>query len=233
MQTAEANLSHDAEVVAIAPQVKQMTEYAEVRITTPAEFTQAGAWLKTIKGLLNKIETARTRITQPMNQALRAVNEQAREQSAPLLTAETKLKRSMGAYTTEQDRLRREEQRKADEAARKQQEQLQAKAVAAAAKGKIERAEQLAHQAASVVAPVIQREAPKVAGITTREVWKFEVTDPSLVPREYLSVDETKIRRVVQALKGDMQIPGVRIYSDTQIAAGRDDRPASAAALGL
>ena len=231
MQTTETNLARDPEVVAIAPQVKEMTAAADVKISTPAQFTQAGAWLRIIKALLGKIETARTRITKPLTEALRAVNQQAREQSAPLEAAETKLKRAMGAYTAEQERLRREEQTKADAAARKQQEQLQQRAAKAAATGKIEKAQQLQHQAATVVAPVVQRAAPKVAGIVQKEVWKFEVVNSALVPREYLMVDETRIRKVVQALKGDASIPGVRVYSDTQIAAGRDDRPSSADSL--
>lgn len=220
MQTTEPNLARDAEVIAIAPQVEQLTELADISITTASQYTDAGGWLKSIKGLLGKIEAARTRITQPMNQALRAVNEQAREQSAPLLSAETRIKRAMSAYTTEQDRLRREEQRKADEWARKQQQALEERAAKAAASGKAEKAQELQHRANTVVAPVIQREPPKVSGIATREVWKFEITDTAQVPREYLMVDETRIRKVVQALKGDARIPGVRVYSEKQIAAG-------------
>ena len=256
MQTHEPDLSRDAEVVSVAAYVPEINAVSVLPIKTPAQFTDAGNWLKTIKGLLGKIETARTRITQPMNQALRAVNEQAREQSAPLLDAETKLKRSIGAYTAEQERIRREEQRKADEVARKERERLaaEARAAEAAARAKAEeqrkaseaaaaagrkaeaaklaakaaetqaRAESkvtaLEVQAAAVVAPVIQRAPPKVAGIVTKDVWKFEVTDHSLVPREYMSVDETKIRKVVGALKGDTSIAGVRVYAEKQIASG-------------
>lgn len=220
MQTLEVNLDGDADVIAIGPKVHEATTAARVEIKTPAQFKSAGEWLKTVKGLLKKIEDARTRITKPINESLREVNNQARQQSQPLLDAELAIKRSMGAYTSELERLRREEQRRADEAARREQEKLQAQAAKAVASGKMEKAEHLEHRAASVVAPVIQREAPKVSGITTREFWKFEVTDPSVVPREYMSVDETKIRKVVQALKGDARIAGVRVYPDTQIAAG-------------
>ena len=53
-----------------------------------------------------------------------------------------------------------------------------------------------------------------------REVCKFEVTDPALVPREYLIDDETKLRKVVGALKGDTIIPGVRVYSEKALANG-------------
>ena len=81
-----------------------------------------------------------------------------------------------------------------------------------------EKVEDLQLREAMVVAPVIEREAPKVAGIATREVWRFEVTDPALVPREYLVVDEAKIGKVVRALKGDTAIAGVRVYSERQLA---------------
>jgi hypothetical protein len=56
--------------------------------------------------------------------------------------------------------------------------------------------------------------------VSTREVWKFEITDAAQIPREYLVVDEARIRKVVQALKGDAKIPGVRVYPERQIAAG-------------
>ncbi len=49
----------------------------------------------------------------------------------------------------------------------------------------------------------------------TAKVWKFEVTDANQVPREYLEVDETKIRKAVGS--GMRSIPGVRIYEDTQL----------------
>ena len=81
-----------------------------------------------------------------------------------------------------------------------------------------EKVEDLQLREAMVVAPVVDREAPKVAGIATREVWRFEVTDPALVPREYLVVDESKIGKVVRALKGDAVIAGVRVYSERQLA---------------
>jgi hypothetical protein len=129
----------------------------------------------------------------------------------------------------------------ADEAARKAREQAAAQRKAAeeaAAAGRAAEAQRLAaaaarteekaaekvetfeSRAATVVAPVISREPPKVSGVQTREVWKFEVEDATQVPREYLSVDEAKIRKVVGALKGDTQIAGVRVWAEKAIAAG-------------
>jgi hypothetical protein len=63
------------------------------------------------------------------------------------------------------------------------------------------------------VAATVSTETAKVKGITKR--WTFEITDPSLVTREYLVVDEKKIREAVSA--GTRSIPGVRIYEDTSL----------------
>jgi len=51
-------------------------------------------------------------------------------------------------------------------------------------------------------------------------VWNFKVENPALVPREFLMVDESKIRAYVRAMQADAKISGVRIYKEEQIAAG-------------
>lgn len=53
----------------------------------------------------------------------------------------------------------------------------------------------------------------KVAGISTRDNWKFEITDILAIPREYLTVDEQKIGGVVRAMKASTNIPGIRVYN--------------------
>lgn len=142
-----------------------------------------------------------------------------------------------------EDIARREREKlaaQAAEAERKAREKAEAErqaAEAAAAAGRHEEAAKLAAKAAAieeraaskadalqlraatVVAPVVQSEAPKVAGTSTREDWRFEITDPSAVPREYLLVDEAKLGRIVRALKADATIPGVRVYSVRVLAA--------------
>ena len=59
----------------------------------------------------------------------------------------------------------------------------------------------------------------KAEGIQCREVWRYEVIDAAQVPREYLTIDHTKLGGVVRALKGAAQIPGVRIWVERTIAA--------------
>lgn len=54
---------------------------------------------------------------------------------------------------------------------------------------------------------------PKVEGISFRTDWKWEVTDVSQVPREYMMVNEVAINGVVRAMKDKTNIPGVRVFT--------------------
>lgn len=219
MSQPNQDIKQDDVILQLRTEVQQFVHHTIV-INTAEQFTDAGEKLKRVKSALKQIEDKRTEYTAPLNKTVKAINEDAKAASAPWLAAESGIKRAMIEYQNEQDRIRQEEQRKADEAARKERERIEAQAKRAAEAGKTDKAEALEERAATVVAPVIQREAPKVAGINMRDVWKFEITDPNAVPREYLVIDESKIRKVVGALKADANIPGVRVYSEKQMAAG-------------
>lgn len=217
----QPDIASNPEVRELAEQTDQLLQIASsYRVTTAAEYTAAGEELKKVKAAAKRLDEIRKSMTKPLDAAKRAIMDFFREPETKLQRAESGIKRAMIAYSEEQERIRREEQRKAEEAARKEREKLEAQAAKAAAAGKIERAEQLEQRAATVVAPVIQREAPKVTGLATREVWKFEIIDASALPREYLTVDEKKIGAVVRALKGDTNIPGVRVWAEKSLAAG-------------
>lgn len=246
-----------ADFASVAPTLEAVrTGYAAIRtIQTTEQFTGAGELLKAVKGALKQIEDQRVAITKPINESLRAVNAQAKAAAAPFETAEREIKARMVEYTDEQERIRRNEQRKADEAARRERERLAeqhrkteaearekaealrrraeeaeaagraAEAANLAAKAEkveeraAEKVEDLQLREAMIVAPVIDRETPKVAGISFREVWKFEILDPSKINRAFLVPDEQKMRRQVQALKGDAAGvigEGVRVWMERQ-----------------
>jgi hypothetical protein len=215
------SLAADPTVAALTPALERLRAFAKnLVIKTAAGYEQAAELLKSIKASLATIENARERITKPLNVALRETNAQAKVAAAPFLADELAIKRAMIAYSDLQDRLRDEEQRRQNEIARKEQLRLQEIADRAAAKGQEGKAEAFQERAQSVVAPIAQQAAPKVGGISIPKVWTFEITDEALIPREYLEVNETKIRKVVTALKKDTVIPGVRVYEVKRIAAG-------------
>lgn len=55
--------------------------------------------------------------------------------------------------------------------------------------------------------------APATKGLTKR--WVYEITDLTQVPREYLQVDEKKVKEAIAA--GARAIAGIRIYQDESI----------------
>ena len=50
-------------------------------------------------------------------------------------------------------------------------------------------------------------------------VWWVTIVDATLVPREFLMVDEKLIRATVKAKKGKVEIPGVRVFKKASVAA--------------
>lgn len=216
----DINPAADPDVKELTAQSAQLLALSSTyKVATADQYNGAGDELKRVKAAQKRLDDLRKSMTRPLDAAKKAIMDFFRAPEDQLARAESGIKRAMIAFSEEQERIRREEQRKAEEAARKERERLEAQARKAAESGKTEKAEQLEERAAAVVAPVIQREAPKVSGVNLRDVWLFEITDPNLVPREYLVVDESKIRKVVGALKGDTTIPGIRVYSEKRMAA--------------
>jgi|ERR1041384_2634771 hypothetical protein len=148
---------------------------------------------------------------------IRAVWRPAKQAYTTAITIKKKLLADwLGHKAAEQRRLQQE----ADARAAAERRRLEAAAARAENKGNTDKAIDLAQQAAMTVAPIVRSEPPKIAGQSVREYWLFEIEDASLIPREYLMPDTARIRKFVNAMKGEMPIPGVRIYSEKRIASG-------------
>jgi hypothetical protein len=206
----------------------QMNKAAEeIRIVNQPQYESAAETLKAIKGFAAELETARKKITTPLDAAKKAVMDLFRVPATALENAEAKVKGAMLTYANEQERIRREQEEKlriqAEEKARKEREKLEERARKAAESGKSEKATALLEQAAEVVAvaPVISPRVEKVSGISTKTIWKARVRNVALVPREYMVVDESALNKVAQATKGSLAIPGVEFYSEQVMSAGR------------
>ena len=270
----DANLSTNPAVIELTEQSETLfTVCTAYKVANPADYEVAGLELRRVKDAQKRLDELRKSMTRPLDAAKKAIMDFFRAPEDKLAKAEAGIKRAMVTYQDEQERLRREEQRRAEEAARRERERLaeqareaerkarekaeaerkaaeearqaaekaaaegraeearKAAAAAAAAEARAaateakaaEKVEAIETRAAAVVAPIIQREAPKVAGVATREVWRFEITDPSKINDAFKMPDEQKIRKQVAALKGDAAAiigPGVRIWCEKSIAAG-------------
>jgi hypothetical protein len=54
----------------------------------------------------------------------------------------------------------------------------------------------------------------------TRDVWRFEVVDFNQVPKEWLCVDESKVKAYLENNKVEQVVNGVKFYKDIIIVAG-------------
>lgn len=223
------SLRNDPTVVASITQSEELAKLATAVIKTPAQYAQAGEYLKTVNAMLDDIEAARVRLTRPLNGVIRDLNADARHLSAKPLHLQQALKRALLAYSSEQARIQREAQQRADEAARKAQEKLQQQAAKAQAAGKVEKAEVLQSRAEAVVAPIITRELPKVAGLSTRENWYAECTDLAALviavaagtaPLSLLMANDKVLGAQARSLKADFVVSGVRVWCEKSLAAG-------------
>jgi hypothetical protein len=153
------DLAADPTVMALRPLLGSKA----LIIKTSDDYECAATVLMQAKTNLDIIETARLKITVPLNAALKAANEQARTAKAPYLEEEQIIKTALLAYDDIQDEIRQEEQRKANATAQAEQDRLQAIADAATQKAEAA-AKVLRDQAEEAQAKGHVKDAEKLLG---------------------------------------------------------------------
>ena len=200
--------------------IKEKVNAAKVlNVDSPESEQEALALGLPLDRLYKRIEEARVSFVDQPNKYVKAVNSLAKHYQALIDDGRKYVKTQLSAYARhkamEAQRKALEEQ-KAREEARKA-----AEAEAAALKAEAEKAGLKAPDIdlpppVEAAPPMVEKTVRSSEGsATTVKVYKFEVIDPQQVPREYLSVDEKKIRAAVK--DGIRAIPGVNIYEDADI----------------
>jgi hypothetical protein len=225
------------------PALNIVARARDFKVTDGPTYEEAGGRLKEIKAAQKLLEVKKQGILGPALATVKAIRNLFADPESQLEQAENLYKRGMLAYSDEQDRIREEEQRKANEKAERERLRLEKeareaeeRARAAREAGNIRQAEKLEAKAdlktdaaASTVAPIIQREAPRVAGVATRENWSALVIDlkalvdavaAGAVPLSMVEANMTNLNKMAKALKKELNYPGVRAVVDKVLAAG-------------
>jgi hypothetical protein len=177
--------------------------------------------------LTKDLETERLSQTRPIDEAKKKIMELYKPVEDACKTMVEQLKKAIGAYDAEERRRAFEEQerlrKEAEEAARKERERLAKLAEKQIDKGQEEKAEETIQKIDQVqaFAPVVTPQIVHQKGESVRKVMKFEVVDFKALPDEYKLSDDVKIRKVVNALKMDTNIPGVKVWEEEQQVWGR------------
>lgn len=202
-----------------APETQSTLAQAKaLSIVTQTDAEQGGRMLLEIKALRKQVDASFDPIIETAHTAHKTALTQKKQHTAPLDEAEGIIKRGMAAYATEQQRIQQEEQKRLEELARKEAEEKQNAAAEAAWDAGWQEEAVATLEAPPVVIPKVAPPPPKIAGAVTRKVWKYRIVNEAAIPREYLMVDESKIRRVVTAMAGATNIPGVQAFEEIGIA---------------
>jgi flagellar biosynthesis GTPase FlhF len=192
-------------------------------ITDNSAYNFAGVLWKNIKDLKDQVNNT----FKPIIEKAHAAHKEALAQKAkifdPLDAASRTVKSAMEKYDREQEAIRKAEEARLAEIARKEAEEralLDAIAAEEEAKRNGATQEQATAEAEAIIAEpvyvppvVLPRATPKLqGGPVFQKRWDFEVVNASLIPRQYLTVDLVKIRQIVTALKDQTNIPGVKVF---------------------
>lgn len=156
---------------------------------------------------------------QKLDALKRELLDRERQIDEPLDRAENEiLKPAMAKFQQEQEQIRRATEYRLREEARKREEDARLQEAQELNQNGQSQLAEAVLEAPVVVAPVVIPKMETPAGVSYRDVWKFEIVDPNAVPREYLIVDEKKIGGVVRAMKNETRIAGIRVYKETTVA---------------
>lgn len=202
---------------------------AAMTITDRATAKKLSDGIAECKKMHDHIESIRRGQVDPLNDQVKSYNDTWRPLTDVLTAWGKEGKRQLLAYQQQEreaEARRAEAARKAQEAAAKAEAEALAKLEAAKTKKQREKAEaQVQAASGQMLEARLAEPMPMVEGFrsdhgsnTSRWPWRFTVHDPSLVPRQFLMVDEKAIRAAVCHEGGVRDIPGVHIYQEETLA---------------
>jgi hypothetical protein len=191
-------------------------------VATDTQFQNAGVILKRLTKFSNDMENKRKDFGRPFREADKHIKAAADNAREPLETAKAALQQQMNAYAKEQQRLADEERRRIEKV---QQEAIEAQAAqqqALVEAGLVDEAEEFA-PVVPEIAPTVDR--ARSADVRVGETVVFEITDETLVPVFFKSIDEKKIREYMRTnielkrllVEGTQPLPGIEFKIETRV----------------
>jgi hypothetical protein len=196
---------------AIKPTIEQQMEQegalmvkrvTGLTITTDDDYSRGGDILKDIKARIKAVKDYWKQPKAAAQAAHKTLVDREKQMLKPLEDAEATVKKTMLAYTTEQQRKRQEEQARLAALAAQAEQQGDADGAA------------FMREMSAAVEPV-----QPTGGVSVRTTWKARVTDPKLVPAyfdgyELREINMTALNGLARQYEGGLNIPGVEFYRD-------------------
>lgn len=167
----------------------------DIIITNQDEYTHAGDVMKLCKNKIKEIDDERKQYTQPLDESKKRIMAKAKSITEPLEQYVAKISKAMGDWYLQEEKKRQAEQKKLEE-----------QAIAEVGDNP------------DVIVPIVESVKTTKGQVSTTTGIKyntFEIVDESLVPREYLMLDESKIKEAIN--KGGVKsISGIKIVEQVR-----------------
>lgn len=204
---------------------------ATFTVTVPADLETASFLIAGGNELLKEIDAIFEDPTRKAFAAHKSIKGKWNEMRNPVDAAVKAFKREVGGYHNKL-RLKEEAERREAEAKKRKEEEDRRLAAAAALEdaGHNEVAEEMIETPAPVRKPMISTPPPpKVKGITTTVKYTADVVSfPEFVAWvmvhaewDLLSVNQSKLNALAKSKKGEFEVGGCELVTDTQVGAGR------------
>lgn len=199
---------------AIKPTIEQQMEQegalmvkrvTGLTITNDDDYSRGGDILKDIKARIKAVKDYWKAPKAAAQAAHKTLVDREKQMLKPLEDAEATVKKTMLAYTTEQQRKRQEEQARLAALAAQAEQQGDADGAA------------FMREMSAAVEPV-----QPTGGVSVRTTWKARVTDPKKVPAyfdgyELREINMTALNGLARQYEGGWDIPGVEFYQENQM----------------
>jgi chemotaxis protein histidine kinase CheA len=207
-----------------------------IKVTDAASCDKAVESGKVVVAMLKRVDALRRTLVDPLNAQVKKINAHAKDVQEPLDEVEKHIRGELNRFAAEQEKIRQEEVRKAEEARRAREAELAAKQ--AEEKAALEEGLAIFGEDEEAVLELEEKQAEEkaVARIeaeqaawdanqhqikNTRKNAKLKVVDLSLVPREYLVLNE---KGALAAMKAGVKIPGLELEFELAVALGSKTR---------
>ena len=189
-----------------------ITAAQDLTISSNDEYVRAGELRDSLKAIEKQIDNTFDHLIESAHKHHKSLVSEKKKHSEPIDIARGIIKKKLFAWEDEQERLRlAEEDRLRKEAQKKAEDDALAAAEAAGSK---EEAQAILDAPVSAPTVVVPKSIPKVTGHTRRMVKKFRIVNEALIPRQYLTPDTVKIGGVVRSLGTVANIPGIEVYEE-------------------
>lgn len=197
---------YDTETMALFIQARSVLKFAEQRVIKTAEdMKPASDDLNLIRKLKKAMDNRRKDYLEPFQSHIKEVNDAYKRLMSPVEAADKITAEKMLAFTSEQERIRREQERINAERIKLAEDEMKLN-------GELTESVNLVE----VLPPTPTTIRTELGSTGLRDHWVFEVVDFALLPDEYKMVDATKLGKVVRA--GLRSIPGVKIWNQPILA---------------